>query len=363
MNFTQTYAPLSLSRRSQTRTPTLALGTSKWFWTKVLVLAGLLFSPFLCLEAQTSFGTSYDQHWSFETCDGHIWQIVYTYGTGSFGYLDLAQAASAQPAAAGTRLSSFATSNDQHWVFQTSDGHIHQIVYTYSNGRFSNDDLTKRANALPGVLYGGLSSFATSNDQHWVFQTSDGHIRQIVYTYSNGGFSNDDLTQRANALPGVFYGGLGSFATSNDQHWVFHTSDGHIRQIVYTYSNGGFSNDDLTQRAVAPASTGGLSAFATSTDQHWVFQTSDGHVRQIVYTYSNGWFSNDDLTQRANAQNALVGTDLGSFATSNDQHWVFETSDGHIRQIVYTYSNGWFSNDDLTQRANAQPAGLYCMAQ
>lgn len=363
MNFTQAYTPLALSPTGQNTKPALAGAARNSFWIKALVLAGLLFSPFLRLEAQNSFATSYDQHWNFATCDGHIWQIVYTYSNGSFGYMDLTRAANAPPAAIGTTLSSFATAADQHWVYTTSDGHVRQIVYTYSFGGFSVDDLTLRANApQPASLYAGLGSFATAVDQHWVYVTGDGHVRQIVYTYSNGMFSNDDLTQRANA-PVVTTGGLSAFATGVDQHWVFRTSDGDIHQIVYTYSNGVFSNDDLTQRAHAPASFGDVSAFATGVDQHWVFQTRDGHVHQIVYTYRNSAFTNDDLTQRANTLGLTsVGT-LGSFATPVDQHWVFQTLDGHIRQILYTYSTGGFGNDDLTQRANAPFSGVFCLAQ
>jgi hypothetical protein len=137
-----------------------------------------------------------------------------------------------------------------------------------------------------------------------------------------------------------------SFATANDQHWIFETSNGHIWQTVYTYSNGSLASSDLTHNALtretyapAAAPASGLSGFATSNDQHWVFETSDGHIWQIVYTYSSGSFGSGDPTSAANAPPAAIGSGLASFATSNDQHWVFETSDGHIWQIVYTYSN------------------------
>jgi hypothetical protein len=224
MNFTHAYAPLSLSRMGQKTESTRISAMSKSPWTKALVLAGLLCSPLLRLDAQTSFATSYDQHWNFEDCNGHVWQIVFTYGSNSFGYMDLTRAANAPPAASGTRLSSFSTPTDQHWVFQTPDGHIRQIVY--SKAGFSNDDLTQRAGVPPGMLYSGLSSFATTKDQHWVYQTFDGHIRQIVFTYSPTGFSNDDLTQRAGVPPGTLYSELSSFATSTDQHWVYQTGEG-----------------------------------------------------------------------------------------------------------------------------------------
>jgi hypothetical protein len=261
---------------------------------------------------------------------------VYTNSNGSFGYMDLTQAANAPHAAIGTNLSSFATSYDQHWVYLTGDGHIWQIVYTYSNGSFGYMDLTQAANAPFAAIYGGLSSFATATDQHWVFMTNDGHVHQIVLNNYNkwfSWFSNDDLTHEATA-PAATMSGLGAFATGSDQHWVFQTNDGHVRQIVLTYSTGGFRNDDLTRMANAPAySFGDLSAFATATEQHWVFQSRDGHVRQIVFTYSTGAFSNDDLTQRANAP-LSVGS-LGSFGTTYAQNWVFQTSDAHIHQIVY----------------------------
>jgi hypothetical protein len=341
--------------------PTRVSATSKSSWAKSVILAGLLCTALPRLDAQTSFATGYDQHWSYEDCNGHIWQIVFSYGSISFGYMDLTRAANAPPAASGTKLSSFSTATDQHWVFQTPDGHIRQIVYTYSSGGFSNDDLTQRAGAEVAMLYSGLSSFATTYDQHWVYQTFDGHIRQIVFTYSSGRFGTGDLTVAASAEPGTLYSELSSFATTNDQHWVYQTSDGHIRQIVYTYSTGRIGSGDLTVAASAQPGMlhSGLSSFATAADQHWVYQTNDGHVRQIVFTYRTGGFGSGDLTQAAGIppqDYPLFGTGLGSFATSTDQNWVFQSPDNNIRQIVFTYTGG-FSNGDLTQRAGAPDAG------
>jgi hypothetical protein len=40
-------------------------------------------------------------------------------------------------------------------------------------------------------------SFATDNDQHWGFQTNDGHIWEIVYTSSTGSFKSIDLTSNS----------------------------------------------------------------------------------------------------------------------------------------------------------------------
>ncbi len=369
MHSTEKFRPLATSSRmGQKIQGALATLTGARMRTKVLILAALLCNPSLHLEAQNavaSFATNYDQHWVFETSNGHIWHIVYTYSDGSFGYGDLTQAASAPPAAAGSGLSSFSTDYDQHWVFQTSDGHIGQIVYTYGSGSFGYGDLTQAANAPPAAIGSGLSSFATANDQHWVFETSDGHVRQIVFTYSSSGFSNDDLTQRANAPSAVIATGLTSFATDKDQHWVFQTSDGHIWQIVFTDSNGSFGYDDLTQRTGAPpAAIGALSSFATDKDQHWAFETDDGNIWQIVYTYNKfcfpligcfsfPYFGYGNLTTAANAPPAAVGTGLSSFATANDQHWAFQQGGGQISQIVYTYSNSSLGYGNLTGAANA----------
>jgi hypothetical protein len=123
---------------------------------------------------------------------------------------------------------------------------------------------------------------------------------------------------------------------------------------------------DVTQAATAPAALAGagLSTFATDSDQHWVYETGDGHIWQIVYTYATRSFGYMDLTQAATAPAALAGSGLSTFATASDQHWVFETSDGHIRQIVYTYATHSFGNLDVTEAASALAlAGVYCAAQ
>jgi hypothetical protein len=257
MNLTETFALAATSFRLGRKIQlTRATATGERIWAKVLILAALLCSPSLQLEAQNataSFATANDQHWIFETSNGHIWQIVYTYSNGSLAssdltYNELTRETYAPAAAPASGLSGFATSNDQHWVFETSDGHIWQIVYTYSNGSFGSGDLTLAANGAhvvsgtlgappPAAPGSGLSSFATNNDQHWVFQTSNGHIWQIVYTYSNGSFGSGDLTQGTGAPTSAIGMGLSSFATDKDQHWIFETTDGNIWQIVYTYSN------------------------------------------------------------------------------------------------------------------------------
>ena len=77
-----------------------------------------------------------------------------------------------------------------------------------------------------------------------------------------------------------------------------------------------------------------------------------------MYTYSNGSFAYMDLTKTANAPQS-VGAALGSFATALDLHWVFRASNGDIDQIVF--SNGAYSNADLTVKSGAQYAG--CLLQ
>jgi hypothetical protein len=317
-----------------------------------LVSVVLLCTPILKLRGGTglsNFATSYDQHWSFQANNGHIYQVVFS---GTWGWEDVnAQVPAAPPPIPISAVSTFATSYDQHWSYQGTSQHIYQIVLSSSGWGW--EDVSAQAPSAPLPAYGtAIGTFATSYDQHWSYQGTSGHIYQIVLSSSGWGW--EDVSAQVPSAPVPPEGApLSNFYTAPDQHWSYVGSSGHIYQIVLSPNNS-WGWEDVTAQvpgATAPAAGTALSTFATSYDQHWVYQTSSGQIWQLVF---NGtWGATNISAETPTAPLSVLGTGIGTFAGTSDQHWSYQASNGQICQIVLD-SAGWgWENVTATAKAIA----------
>jgi hypothetical protein len=226
---------------------------------------------------------------------------------------------------------------------------------SYFQGAYGEGDITAASNATTASS-GGVNGFVDSNGvQRYSFIDENQHIQEIVF--NQGVWSLVDLTNAASVLPIVTGGRIGGFATSYDQHWIYEAADGHIYQIVLTNSTNAYSSTDLTSAASAPLAgpDSGISGYVDLNGyQHFVYVGTDQHVFQIVY--SNSTWGCGDLTVAANAPIADIGSAVSAFVDGNgEQHYVYVSGGQMVWQIGFY--NGTFGIDDMSQAAGAPAVG------
>jgi hypothetical protein len=112
---------------------------------------------------------------------------------------------------------------------------------------------------------------------------------------------------------------------NSQQHINVVRADGHVLEFVY--NGGGWSLNDLTQLAGAPAAVAksALDGYATdfNEQQHVNFIGADNHVHELFY--EGGRWQHNDLTVQAKASNASPNTALAGYATefNEQQHVIF----------------------------------------
>jgi hypothetical protein len=208
---------------------------------------------------------------------------------------------------------------------------------------------------LPGVRIDAYSTEFNSQ-QHINIVRSDGHVCEFVY--GGGGWSLNDLTQLAGAPAAVANSALDGYPTNfnEQQHVNYIGTDNHVHELFY--EGGRWQHNDLTVQAKASnaSSIVALAGYATqfNEQQHVICIGPNNHIVELVYAGS--WRQND-LTSLAGAGNfpAANGSIIDGYVTNfnQQQHINYVGFNGHVHELVY---DGSWKHNDLTQITGAPAA-------
>jgi hypothetical protein len=261
----------------------------------------------------------------------------------------------------GRGLSSFATSNVQLWIYEDANQHIQELTFTPSTSQWTQIDITVSSGAPIAGQNATLASMVNASSNYmFAFQSANQHIYVITYTRSSSLWSYVDITAASNAPILGPSSSVSNFigATGNDG-WSFVAPNQHVYEIVFTVPTQQWGYTDLTSTANAPLaiSGSGLASFiGTTGNQAWIFEgASSQHLFEIVYNITSGTFGYTDLTTSANAPLPIPGSQITAFLepSSGSQNWTYQGTGNHIVEIHLSGSSHLWSVIDLTASALA----------
>ena len=262
---------------------------------------------------------------------------------------DLTAGTGAPPAAPGSRLDGYVTSNDQmHINYVDADGHVHELWYQSPNGPWLHNDLTDISqgnppSAAPGSALAGYETSA-NGQQHVNYLDANGHVHELVYKEPS--WQAGDLTAGTGAPPAAPGSRLDGYVTSanGQMHINYLDANGHVHELVYKEPS--WQAGDLTAGAGAPPAAPGsaLAGYETSfnNQQHVNYLDADGHVHELWYQSPNGPWLHNDLTDigQGNPPPAAPGSALAGYETSfnSQMHINYLDANGHVHELVYKHS-------------------------
>ncbi len=112
----------------------------------------------------TSWADAYNQHVVYQSIDGHVHELYYSIGgTGPLWQTTDLTADTGAPRAAGgsSEITSWADVHNQHVVYQTIDGHVHELYYPMggTGSLWKTTDLSTPTGAPPSLGTGALTSW------------------------------------------------------------------------------------------------------------------------------------------------------------------------------------------------------------
>ena len=254
---------------------------------------------------------------------------------------------------AGSPIEGYRLSNDsQHVNYIGTDKHVHELYIT-AGAAWVDNDLTEKAGAVPPNATSALEGYRLSDDsQHVFFIGTDNHVYELYIT-AGAGWIYNDLTALARAVPPNPTSALDGYRLSDDsKHVFFIGTDNHVHELQIA-RGGRWADNDLTTLAgaVLPNPTSALDGFRLGDDsEHVNFIGTDSHVHELTHTGA-GWVDND-LTTLAGAVLPTPASALDGFRLSDDsEHVIFIGTDSHVHELTHTGA-GWVDND-LTTLAGA----------
>jgi hypothetical protein len=147
-------------------------------------------------------------------------------------------------------VSYWGSDGSQHVNFIGLDGHIHELYIAPSATGWVDHDLTVLAAAVaPGER--ALDAYwGTDSSQHVNFIGLDGHIHELYIAPSATGWTDNDLTMLAGAVP--ILGGTalnGYWGSDNSQHVNFIGTDGDVHELYIVPGAPGWVDNNLTALA------------------------------------------------------------------------------------------------------------------
>jgi hypothetical protein len=255
----------------------------------------------------------------------------------------------------GSPIEGYRLSNDsQHVNYIGTDKHVHELYIT-AGAAWVDNDLTEKAGAVPPKATSALDGYRLSDDsQHVFFIGTDNHVYELYIT-AGAGWIYNDLTALARAVPPNPTSALDGFRLSDDsKHVFFIGTDNHVHELQIA-RGGRWVDNDLTTLAgaVPPNANSALDGFRLSDDsEHVNFIGTDSHVHELTHTGA-GWVDND-LTTLAGAVLPTPASALDGFRLSDDsEHVFFIGTDSHVHELTHTGA-GWVDNN-LTTLASAVP--------
>jgi hypothetical protein len=145
---------------------------------------------------------------------------------------------------AGSPIEGYRLSNDsQHVNYIGTDKHVHELYITAGAGWVDND-LTEKAGAVPPTATSALDGYRLSDDsQHVFFIGTDNHVHELFI--DGGSWADNDLTALAGAVPPIPTSALTGYPLGNNsQHVFFIGTDDHVHELFI--DGGSWLDNDLT---------------------------------------------------------------------------------------------------------------------
>jgi GH25 family lysozyme M1 (1,4-beta-N-acetylmuramidase) len=300
------------------------------------------------------------QHVAYLSGDGRVNELYARLPDGRWAMNDLTALARAPAALPGSGLSSWVDAKYQHVAYLSADGHVHELYYRLPDGRWTEHDLTTAARAPTALPGAAISTWLDAKYQHVAYLSPDGHVHELYFRLSGGRWTDHDLSIASRAPTALLGTALSSRVDGAYQHVSYMSADGHIHELSLRLPAGRWAERDLTTAARAPAALLGtaLSSWVDGAHQHVSYVSADGHVHELYARRSGGRWTENDLTRAARAAPALLGTAITSWSRATSQQLAYLSADGHIRVLYFGFEvRGWRASD-LTTTAGASRALL-----
>jgi len=251
----------------------------------------------------------------YQAADGHIHQIWWWAANSRWVNNDMTAASGATVAArSGTPLAAWSDSQGIHEVYIGTDNHIYDLYYNGSTNSNSTLDLTSLAGG-PGAA-GNSALTSNTSGGGIVYQSPDGHIHQIWWWAANSRWVDNDMTAAGAATVAARPATpLAAITDSQGIHEVYLGQDNHAYDLYYNGATNSNSTRDMTANLGLDSGTVSLSigssftataCFGSSTNSACTGQTANNTSSQVASA----------LVQSLNASNSPV-TATASGATIN----------------------------------------------
>lgn len=298
------------------------------------------------------------QHVAYFSADGHAHELYFRLGGRVWAQNDLTASTGGPPALPGSALTSWLDARYQHVAYLSADGHVHELYLRLGGRAWAQNDLNVSTSAPPALPGSALTSWVDIKYQHLVYFSADGHLRELSFPLSGGRWTASDLT-RATGAPAPLPGSaLTSWITARSAHVSYLSADGHAHELYSPLTGGRWRQSDLTAATGAPpaASSSALTSWVDRGYQHVVYTSADGHAHELYFRLSGGTWRRRDLTTSAGTPPASPSSVLTSWVDHSYQHVVYASLDGHAHEFYFGLSGGLWRQTDVTQSATAPPA-------
>jgi hypothetical protein len=303
----------------------------------------------------TSYTYEGIQHIVFIGPGNHIDELYYgqNLNSGQRWHTDLTQTAANDGIITAASESALVGYSDttQHVIFIGSDGDLHEFWSTGNPVTWKDTDLTKTVNGISDPASGcPLVGYIWQGMQHIIYIGSDNHIDEL---YNTGQWTFDDLTGSSNPSAASGSGLVGYvWQVDNTQHVIYIDSNNHIQELWSTGQPGPWKSTDLIDKTGAPeaGSQRALAGYAVGTQEHVIYIDTNTHVHELLYDSPNQLWSNNDLTNAANANSPASGSTLVGYSDTT-QHVIFLGSNGHIQELWNPSGSTFWQQHDLTTAA------------
>ena len=144
-----------------------------------------------------------------------------------------------------TTLTSWVDAKYQHVVYLSADGHAHELYAHLAGGIWRETDLTATARAPGAVPGSALSSWVDAKYEHVAYVSGDGHVDELYFRLSGGRWAGNDLTATARAPAALLGTALTNWVTASHQQVAYSAVDGHIHELYFRLSGGRWREKDL----------------------------------------------------------------------------------------------------------------------
>jgi hypothetical protein len=227
------------------------------------------------------------------------------------------------------------STGSQHvYYVDNQTGHVHEMLWTTSSGGWINQDLTVFTGAPLTFTKEGLTSFHDSNGIE-VFYESNGNIHEL---YWNPGTTNWVYQQRCGgcALSGT---PLSGFVNDTGEH-VFYMNPSNYAYELHYIGSGSWSNTPIA--AISAGSVQAMSSYADGSNSEHLFLiagpapppvTCCDHLYELYFDGSR-WAVN------ILAADASAGSGIAAIYDSTGEE-VFYMSGSQASTVQMHWNNGW----------------------